>query len=311
MEASKDAVASVDTNVLPEVQLSRLTEAPEGEDNPGVFLARNSWMDVGSYLGDDVQSKLTLLAMYFLREGAYDKAEMAIGQVVSLDPRVGRTLSHRRSLEMLDYPAATDTYRKYSSWPSETHLAQARAMIEIGAYDEARSALNQADPSPDRQLEMQRLAYLQGTAPAASAGPADNVWALLALAKAGDRTAEDLLVEKASRQEALPDGARLYIERFLLRHQAAARNDGELQKASNALSEEEAARLATRLATIARQALELGQSAHSRTCAEARGSAQREARGVRRPEGAARSDGQLELAAVSNLYSLHYQRRRY
>jgi len=253
--ASEDAVPSLDTNVLAEVQLSRLTEAPQGEDSPQAFLRRFGWMDVGSYVGDQVESKLALLSMYFLRESAYDKADLAIGQVASLNPQVGRTLSHRRALDMLDYATASDIYRKYAAWPSEAHLAQARAMMEIGAYDDARTALALASPSDERRTEMERLAFL--TQPArAQEIPNGGIWSLLAKASAGDAMAEQDVVTAAD--ATLPDGALYYVELARLRHYAAAvGKDQDMQDASAAVADE-ASRLATRLATIAKTALDAG-----------------------------------------------------
>ncbi|HEY6631962.1 MAG TPA: fused MFS/spermidine synthase, partial [Rhizobiaceae bacterium] len=225
--ASDDEVASTDTNVLAEVRLSKLIDAPEGEDSPSAFLESRSTLDVGKYLGGDAGNKLALLAMYFLREEAYWRADLAIAQVEKMDARLGRTLRHRRAMEMLDFATATDLYYRYPSWPSDVHLAQARAMMELGAYGEARAALDRANVV-DAQIDRQRLAYLEG---AFVAGVADSIWSLVARADSGDRDAEEMVVAQAERGD-LPDDVRLYADRILLRHFAAGRDDRELQKKS-------------------------------------------------------------------------------
>ncbi|HEY6630406.1 MAG TPA: hypothetical protein VIZ90_03045, partial [Rhizobiaceae bacterium] len=154
--------------------------------------------------------------------------------------------------EMLDFATATDLYYRYPSWPSDAHLAQARAMMELGAYGEARAALDRANVV-DSQIDRQRLAYLEG---AFVAGGADSIWSLVARADSGDRDAEELVAAQAERGD-LPDDVRLYANRILLRHFAAGRDDRELQKKSVALSVE-VKRLGTRLAKVAKLALDAG-----------------------------------------------------
>ena len=250
--ASEDEVASTDTNVLAEVRLSKLIDAPEGEDSPSAFLESRSTLDVSKYLGRDAGNKLALLAMYFLREEAYWRADLAIAQVEKMDARLGRTLRHRRAMEMLDFAAATDLYYRYPSWTSDAHLAQARAMTELGAYGEARASLDRANVV-DSQVERQRLAYLEGSAQPAGM---DSIWSLMARADSGDTAAEARVAAQAARDD-LPDEAKLYAYRILLRHLAADRDGRELQKRSAALSLE-ARRLAARLAEVARLSLDAG-----------------------------------------------------
>ena len=255
VEASKDAIPSTDTNVISEVRLSRLVESPTGENSPTAFLDRHSSMDVAGYLGSNVESKLALLAMYFLREEAYWRADLTIAQVAGIDARVARTLKHRRAIEMLDFATATELYYRYTSWPSETHLVQAGIMMEIGAYGEARAALDRAENSDEKRAELQRLAYLQGIAPNEEVRTG-TVWSLIALADAGDEAAGKRLAARAAKAD-LPDDARLYVDKTLLRHFASARDDRELQKTSLALSEE-VKRLGKRLAKVAERALDAG-----------------------------------------------------
>lgn len=258
VSASEDAVANTDTNILSEVRLSKLVESPTGDDSPTAFLERYSSMDIGSYLGGKAEGKLSLLGMYFLREEAYWRADLAISQVANIDARLGRTLKHRRAIDMLDFAAATELYYRYPSWPSEVHLAQARAMMELGAYGEARSALDRAADSDDVKVERQRLAYLEGISPGfAEASSTDSIWSLMSRADSGDKAAGDLLASQATATAGLPDDARLYADKILLRHFASARDDRQLQKTSMALSEE-VKRLGKRLAKIAELALDAG-----------------------------------------------------
>ena len=253
VDASEDEIASTDTNVLSEVRLSKLIDAPEGEDSPSSFLESHSSLDVSKYLGGDVENKLALLAMYFLREEAYWQADLAIAQVEKMDARLGRTLRHRRAIGMLDFASATELYYRYPSWPSEAHLAQARAMMELGAYGEARAALDRAANSDETQVERQRLAYLEGGSPSPGA---DSIWSLMARADSGDKAAEGLIAAQAARGE-FPDDAKLYVDKVLLTHFASVRNDRELQKMSIALSGE-IKRLGTQLAKMAELALDAG-----------------------------------------------------
>jgi spermidine synthase len=257
VEASEAAVPSRDTNVLSEIRLSKITESPTGDDSPASFTERFSSMDVGSYLGPDVESKLTLLSMYFLREEAYERASLAISQLAKFDARTARVLSHRRALEMLDFASATEVYQAYPSWPEEIHLAQARAMIEIGAYDDARAALSQAGQGEDARVERERLDHLEGVSPnlLEQASATSSAWLLMARADFGDKAAEDLLVSRAAKQSEFPAGSTLHLYTILVRHFASMRNDRELQAASVALAKE-ISKLGERLATIAEKALD-------------------------------------------------------
>jgi spermidine synthase len=256
VKASRNAVASRDANVLSEVRLSRLADNPTGDRSPKAFMKSHSSMDVGGYLGSSAEAKLSLLSMHFLREKAYYRAKMAIKQLAKINPLRARVLSHRRAIDMLDFATATELYYRYSSWPSEAHLAQADAMMEIGAYDEARAALDRAESSNDKQVRLQRLAYLQGIGPRLGEEKTGSVWAVMALADSGDEAAEKLLAARAAKRD-LSDEARLYADKILLRHFASIRDDRELQKTSLALSEE-VKRLGKRLATVAERALDAG-----------------------------------------------------
>ncbi len=79
----------------------------------------------------------------------------------------------------------------------------------------------------------------------------------MARADSGDKAAGDLLAAQATAAAGLPDEARLYADKVLLRHFASARDDRQLQKTSMALSEE-VKRLGKRLAKIAELALDAG-----------------------------------------------------
>ncbi len=257
VEASKDAVPSRDANVLSEVRLSRLVESPTGDESPETFLEGISSMDVGSYLGPDVEAKLALLSMYFLREGAYQRADLAISQLSKINARTGRVLSHRRALEMLDFATATELYQRYSDWPSEAHLAQARAMITIGAYDEARTALKHADLTQDTRGQIERVDYLEAVPPRLSEqlSAESSEWLLMARADAGNSTAEELLVRRSADHPKLPNNTMIYVDRALVRHFAVRRDEHKLQTTSLALSKA-IGEVGKELATIAEKALD-------------------------------------------------------
>ena len=308
VEASKDAVASVDANVLPEVQLSRLTRGARGRGQPRCVPGTQLLDGCRQLSRRRVQSKLTLLAMYFLREGAYDKAEMAIGQVASLDPRVGRTLSHRRSLEMLDYPAATDTYRKYSSWPSETHLAQARAMIEIGAYDEARSALTR--PPVARPAA-------RNSAPGLSTGNCAGGKRRIGGQRMGaPRPCQGRRQDRrgSAGREGVTARAAARWGKALCREVPAASPSCSAQRRRASESLESPIRRSSAAGNAPCHDCQAGARLGNPRIAELAlkhvEALNAEARGVRRPEGAARPYERLS-AAVSPSTSLHNQRRRY
>ncbi len=113
VSASEDAVASTDTNVLSEVRLSKLVESPQGDDSPTAFLEHHSSMDIGSYLGGKAEGKLSLLGMYFLRGGSVLARRPGDLAGRNIDARLGRTLKHRRAIDMLDFAAATELYYRY------------------------------------------------------------------------------------------------------------------------------------------------------------------------------------------------------
>jgi spermidine synthase len=257
VDASRDAVASRDANVLSEVRLSRLTDTPTGDQSPAAFMQRHTTMDVGGYLGSDASSKLALLAMYFLREESYYRADLAIAQLTKFDVTRARVLTHRRALDMLDFATATALYQRYVNWPDEAHLAQARAMIELGAYPEARAALSLAGSTDDARREAERLDYLEGVSPdlARPLSAQSSVWLLMARAEAGDETAEKRLIRWADGRNDPPPETLVYLNRSLARHYALTREADRLQATSLALAKEINS-LTERLFKIAEQALD-------------------------------------------------------
>jgi spermidine synthase len=257
VENSRDAVASRDANVLSEVRLSGLTYNVSGELSPKTFMRRHASMDVTRYLGSDAEAKLTLLSMHFLREKAYYRARLAIDQLAKLNPPTARVLAHRRALERLDFAGATMLYRKHPDWPGEAHLAQARAMADIGAYAEARAALAAAGDTTNAKREAERLNFLEGVPPdlAAPFSSDDSEWLLMARAEAGDAAAGERLVSWAQGRTDLPAETAVYLNRALAHRFAMLREEKRLQAAAMALAEE-SREFGKKLAKIADRALD-------------------------------------------------------
>jgi spermidine synthase len=257
LAASADAIPNTDTNVLSEIRLSALVDSPTGGEDPRAFIQRNSNMNVSGYLGSDAKSKMILLALYFLREKAYQKAEKAIAELATLAPDTARILDHRRLVEMLNYTMATRLYNSHATWTNEAGVAQAGALIEIGDYDAARAILAQAEQTPEAEREIDRLAYLEKRPRLKTRPEAErlNEWSLMAAADTGDVSAEDALVSLIKDEGGVPRDARISLYKAVMRRFAVARNSDMLQVISLRLAKETA--LATkRLIKIAGNALD-------------------------------------------------------
>lgn len=229
------SVANSDINILSEVRLARLFGEPEGKEDPAKFLNAANSMDIAPLLGEGANYKLALLAMYFQREGAFQKASLIERRLTRLDVKLARVVEHRRYLESLDYAEAINLYRRHSDWPPEAHIAQARAFMELDDLADAERALLAAGPAAS--VERERLDFLKGAGPqVASAGKAPTIWARLAQARSDPAgAAPELLALLES--DAVSEDAKPFVYRALAKHFASVGDDARFDRVASKLAD--------------------------------------------------------------------------
>lgn len=185
--AAGDAPANTDTNILSEVRLSLLTQDPQDEENPYLFLRDQFHLDIVPYLGKDAAQHLYTQADFYFFHDDYTLAEKAGKQLEKLDPILGRGVTYEHLWRQYDFDAAFKLYAQHQNWPDRTHAQQALALLELQREVEARQAIARIKSPLAHRIAVARMLFELGDwQQLAALKPQSNEegkWQLLGLAK--------------------------------------------------------------------------------------------------------------------------------
>lgn len=163
LAAAGDAPLTTDTNILSEVRLAALAEAPQGSENPYAFLKKHSRFDfLDYYVGDTPAQFLLERAQRFLDWGNVYIAERIREQLQELDAVEGRSLWLEIRWREFDFNSVLDAYPGHREWTDRAHLLYALTLLELGRKEQALTAVNAIETETARHNALFRLLYEAG-----------------------------------------------------------------------------------------------------------------------------------------------------
>ncbi len=157
---SGDALLNTDTNLLTEVRLSRLTEVPEGAENPYSYILNGFRFDLDPYMPEnELVQRYYSAGLYFLRWDTPKVARLAAKQIAARDERLGRSLEYEVLLYEERDAEATKLYEAHETWADRVHSKQSERWALDGKFDLARRAADRIEDKAQNETAQARLLF--------------------------------------------------------------------------------------------------------------------------------------------------------
>ncbi len=200
IQASRDAIANKDTNILSEIRLSALLHTPSEEENPYLFLQNQYHFDLTSYLNpEEAASRYYQIALFFLLWKQPDVAEKISQQLYKIDAAWGVALQHEILWWKHNFKQATELYNKSTTLLDKTHFLQAQLFVEQGNISDAFASINRISDTKSQRAGQAYLMYAKKQWHELSQlnpqSQQEKIWQLLGLAKLDLTTASKALIK--------------------------------------------------------------------------------------------------------------------